>query len=137
MAMVLSFYGRDVDPGKLRDFLGRSASPLDWRVACQFPGMHSNLLKMEWHETQATRRKRITERLYKGLPSIVWVDYKNGAAGDHFVVIVGIAPNGHFVMNDPATPAGNGALHWQDPLNRIETSKQHYQIVDLLCIDPV
>jgi 6-phosphogluconolactonase/glucosamine-6-phosphate isomerase/deaminase len=92
---------------------------------------------MEWHEVAATRRKRIVDRLHKGLPSVVWVDYKNGAGGDHFVVIVGMAPNGHLIMNDPATPSGNGAMNWQDSGNRIETSRQHYKIVDLLCIDPV
>jgi hypothetical protein len=135
MAMVLAYYGREVDPGKLRDFLRGSACPLDWRAACQYPG--GTRLRMEWHENPSTRRKRIVERLHKGLPSIVWVDYKNGAAGDHFLVIVGMASNGHFLMNDPASPSGNGALHWQDTHNRIETSRQHYRIVDLLCIDSV
>jgi hypothetical protein len=133
MAMVLSFYGRDVNPGKLRDFLGRAACPLDWRAACAYPG--GPPLRMEWHEEASTRRKRIVQRLNKGLPSIVWVDYKNGAAGDHFLVIVGMMPNGHLIMNDPATPSGNGALHSRDPKNHIETSTQHYKIVDLLCVD--
>jgi hypothetical protein len=146
MAMVMAYYGRDVNPGTLNEYLGRTSflgrtSMLNWQAACGFKADMGPHLVAQWIDDSRTYRDRINKRIAKGLPSVAHVDYgRDGdAAGNHFIVIVGRAPDGSLVMNDPAVPGGNGALHWQDRQNRIEYTSRGggYRIVDLCAIDAV
>ena len=143
MAMVMAYYGRDVKPGQLRGYLGSCF--VDWNRACECGGgNHSPVLTTHWDVDKpgyqvSSRRHNIMARLAKGLPTIAWVDYKGARGegnGDHFVVVVGVAPDGSLIMNDPAAQSG-GALHWQDRNNRIETCSKKYKIVGLCSINAV
>ena len=143
MAMVMAYYGRDVKPGQLRGYLGSCF--MDWNRACQCGGgNHSPVLTTQWDIDKpgyqvSSRRPKIMARLAKGLPTIAWVDYKGARGegnGDHFVVVVGVAPDGSLIMNDPAAQS-SGASHWQDRNNRIETCSKKYKIVGLCSIDAV
>ncbi len=76
----------------------------------------------------------LSERIEKNLPTLVRVDYETdpGLKYNHFVVCVGKTTDGDFIMNDPATSAGNGYKYVSDDNIIQKTSrKSGYNIVQL------
>jgi len=76
----------------------------------------------------------LSKRIKQDLPTMVRVDYKTDAnlTYNHFVVCVGEAENGDFVMNDPATRNGDGYENMvDDNIIQRTTRKSGYSIVQL------
>lgn len=146
VAMVLGFFGKQLDPGSLNQWLIRNGGyvgcAVNWRVAFQAharEGVHLTVANPMYTNVRDFRRILLS-RIEKNLPTLVDVDYgrDRDQIGNHYVVIAGCTPDGRLIMNDPATPAGNGALHWQDRQNCIETTTRAsgYRIVSLCLVNP-
>lgn len=146
VAMVLKYYGRDVDPGTLDAWLdtnsGYSGDALRFDKAITFHEDQSDpKLKYERRDltAEADYRPIIEQRVQQDLPTILGVHYagRQGTSTDHFVVVVGLTEDGKFIINDPGTRNGDGA---SDPSadNVIQTTTRHggYQIRSLRLIDP-
>ena len=147
ISMVLAYFGKNIDPGSLNQWLIRNGGyvgcAVNWHVAFQaHPNEGSRLAVNNPMYTNARDFRRILlARIEKNLPTLVDVDYgrDRDQIGNHYVVISGCTPDGRLIMNDPATPAGNGARHWQDRQNCIETTTRAngYRIVSLCLVNPV
>jgi len=123
VAMILKYYGRSkVTPLTLDQYLdehhGYAANrdAVIWAVALQHEAAgHTALIYGDGtNEIKVTDPAEmdviLSRRLLDNKPTLAHVAYtKNGiASGNHFVVIVGQTPDGHWIMNDPATRLGDG-----------------------------
>lgn len=145
IAMFLRYYGRNVDPGTLNDWLyrngGYSGSCVIWSQV--FRAFENQGQRLVLHNHMFTDRSKFRSILYnridKGVPTIVDVDYGRDAdsIGNHYVVVVGRTADGGLLMNDPAAAAGNGAMHPASQ-NVIEhtTRGGGYNIVSLCLVNP-
>ena len=116
-AMVLAFYGQDIDPGRLNAFLTDNGgyTPEGW---------------LYW-EKAADFRPGLARRAYEGLPSydlidsnlergnpvIIRIRFPNGIT--HFVVIVGKA-GFDYLIQDPASGGANGVYPLKNLVPEIE-----------------
>jgi peptidoglycan hydrolase-like protein with peptidoglycan-binding domain len=143
VAMVLKYYGRNVNPGTLDRYLdandGYDKNSVKWGVSFKC-GESEDLPEItfsKFERSKANFASVLDDRIKNNLPTIAQVDYGSDAntKGNHFVVIVGRTKDG-YIMNDPATRRGDGA---SDPRadNIVETTrrKQGYEIVSLRLFD--
>lgn len=145
IAMVLRYYGRNVDPGSLNNWLasnnGYSGSCVIWsQVFRAFDNQGQRLVLNNHMFTDRTKfRSILYKRIEKGIPTIVDIDYGRDAdtVGNHYVVVVGRTADGSLIMNDPAAAAGNGTLH-PNSENLIEHTSRGggYNIVSLCLVNP-
>lgn len=108
-AMVLSFYGADVDPGRLNRFVTDTKGYTDagwlyWEAAAAYP---PSLVEKAYED--APSYFLIDWNLLHGNPVIVRLRYPNGIT--HFVVIVG-KKGWDYLVRDP----GSGGLRGVYPL---------------------
>lgn len=143
IAMILRFYGRDVDPGNLDAFLdangGYSGNSVVWSVAGKFMQTASD--KLKYHSKsgdQAELRHILAKRVEANRPTMVRVDYgiDTDLTYNHFVVCVGITADGKILMNDPATRHGDGYYHQDDNILEAVTRKGGYRLVKIDYYDP-
>lgn len=141
VAMCLKFYGHDVDPKSLDEYLdehsGYSGDCVTWQVAfdCGSTAGKKKLTFQDFVADRAEFAPTLDTRLAANLPTIAWVDYGSDAdqAGNHFVVVVGRLKNGEYVMNDPASTSGSGAADSSDDnLLNLTSRKQGYSVVKLI-----
>lgn len=141
VAMCLRFFGHDVDPKAVDEYLddhsGYQGDSVIWQTALDAgstPGK-KKLTFEKFVSDKAQFEPVLQARLAANLPTIAWVDYGSdaGQAGNHFVVAVGRLASGQFVMNDPASTSGNGAADPSDDNLFNKTSrKQGYNVVKLI-----
>ena len=104
-AMVLAFYGQDIDPGRLNAFLSENDgyTPQGWlyweKAADYLPG----LVRHAYEDLPSYFL--IDSNLVRGNPVIVRVHLPNGIT--HFVVIVGKA-GFDYLIQDPASGGASG-----------------------------
>jgi hypothetical protein len=132
IAMVLRYFGKNLDPGMLNNWLGKNGgycgSAVVWHQAFQ---AHPNegqklIIKDTMYRERSNFRKILYHRIKNHIPTLVDVDYgrDRDTEGNHYVVVVGRRPDGSLIMNDPATPSGNGAIHWRDKYNIIDKTQR-------------
>jgi hypothetical protein len=144
VAMILKFFGRNVTPGTLDEFLDREGgydgNSVKWLVAGKCGQTPSNKLKYARNsQSPETLKSLLAERVNRNLPTMVRVDYASdpGIIYNHFVVCVGVTDQNEFVMNDPATRQGDAYANYCDD-NIIErtTRKGGYSVVQLDWYEP-
>jgi len=144
VAMVLKYYGRDVDPKQVDEHLdsnsGYVGDAVVWDVAFRCGATAGGLSFASRRVVTSNFKATLDERIGQHKPTIARVDYGTDSDGlyNHVVVIVGRHRDGHYIMNDPGSNAGNGATDPSDA-NLIEktTRKSGYTLVQLDLIDPV
>lgn len=148
IAMILGFYGRNVNPGLLDDYLdtnnGYSGNCVIWDTAGRY-GTSGSGPELEYGRMTSVQGKEkelealLSKRIDDGLPTMVRVDYGTdpGLTYNHFVVCIGKTEDGLFIMNDPAYRSGNGYQNMTDD-NIIQktTRKNGYTMVQLDYYDP-
>lgn len=143
VAMILKYFGRDVDPATLDEYLdkngGYSGNSVVWSVAFKH-GEKDNLPKLSYGSkvTGGAMAATLDDRIKKNLPTLARVDYKSDTdeTYNHFVVIVGKTKAG-YVMNDPGTSKGDGSTT-QSADNIIETTTRGgggYKLVEINLVD--
>jgi hypothetical protein len=137
--MILRFYGRELNPGILDDFLDRSegyvGNSVKWDVAGRCLESRNDKLKYSRKTgTEAKLHQILVERVQHNLPTMVRVDYgvDEDITYNHFVVCVGLTGDGKLIMNDPATRLGDGyANPGNDNVIELTSRKQGYKIVQI------
>jgi hypothetical protein len=133
VAMVLAYYGRDVDPLSLDQHLddnnGYAGEDITWPTGLSFRAAVGGpkLALTDYKFVDSTRfKEKIDQRIDENIPTIANVDYgdDSDADGNHWVVIVGRTEDGDFIMNDPGTAEGDGS---NDPTadNTIQKTTRH------------
>jgi hypothetical protein len=116
-AMVLNFYGDEIDPGKLNAFLGAHSgyTPqgwLYWEIAADFqPG------KVQKAYEDLPSYFLIDSNLLRGNPVIVRIRFPNGIT--HFVVVVG-KQGFSYLIQDPASGGNAGVYPLENLASKIE-----------------
>ncbi|MCS7024397.1 MAG: peptidoglycan-binding protein [Bryobacteraceae bacterium] len=146
IAMVLKFYGRDMDPGKLDAYLdanqGYVGNCVVWDKAFK-AGEKAGSPKLKVTQSNYTNQQHFSEvldtRLAKNWPTVAQVDYgtDNDTSGDHFVVVVGRSQDGYYIINDPGTSSGNGAANPTQSITQLgkSTRKGGLNLVRLVLFD--
>jgi hypothetical protein len=111
-AMVLAFYGQDIDPGRLNAFLSNSGgyTPQGWLYWERAADFQPGLARHAYEDLPSYFL--IDSNLARGNPVIVRILLPNGVT--HFVVIVGKA-GFDYLIQDPAS----GGAHGVYPLRRL------------------
>ena len=145
VAMILKFFGRNVTPGTLDEYLdsagGYDGDSVKWTVAGRCGQTSQNKLSYSRKRDNPEELKALlAERVGINLPTMVRVDYGTDPdiTYNHFVVCVGVTAQNEFVMNDPATREGDGYANLCDD-NIIQRThrKSGYRIVQLDWYGPV
>jgi Peptidase_C39 like family len=104
-AMVLAFYGQDIDPGRLNAFLSSNSgyTPQGWVYWEKAADYHPGLVRHTYEDLPSYWL--IDSNIALGNPVIVRVHLANGIT--HFVVIVGKA-GFDYLIQDPASGGANG-----------------------------
>jgi len=104
-AMVLVFYGQDVDPGRLNAFLSskNGYTPQGWLYWEKAADYHPGLVRHAYEDLPSYWL--IDSNIARSNPVIVRVHLANGIT--HFVVIVGKA-GFDYLIQDPASGGANG-----------------------------
>jgi hypothetical protein len=144
VAMVLKYYGRDVDPKILDEHLdnnsGYQGDAVVWDVAFRCGAVAGGVTFSSRRVVTSNFKTVLDERISQNKPTIARVDYGTDDDGlyNHVVVIVGRHKDGHYIMNDPASSAGDGVADPSD-INLLEktTRKSGYTLTQLDCFDPV
>jgi len=104
-AMVLAFYGQDIDPGRLNSFLSESGgyTPQGWLYWEKAADYQPGLARHAYEDLPSYFL--IDSNLMRGNPVIVRVHLANGVT--HFVVIVGKS-GFDYLIQDPASGGRNG-----------------------------
>ena len=104
-AMVLAFYGEDIDPGRLNSFLSSIGgyTPQGWLYWEKAAEYHPGLARHAYEDLPSYFL--IDSNLERGNPVIVRVRLSNGIT--HFVVIVG-KDGFDYLIQDPASGGVNG-----------------------------
>jgi len=110
-AMVMAFYGADVDPGRLNRFVRETGgfTPqgwLYWEAAAEYPGASA-----EKAYEDAPSYSLIDQNLLRGNPVIVRIRFPSGMT--HFVVIVG-KRGFDYLIRDPGSPGERGVYALKD-----------------------
>jgi Peptidase_C39 like family len=108
-AMVLAFYGQDIDPGRLNEFLSENDgyTPQGWLYWEKAADYQPGLARKAYEDLPSFLL--IDSNLARGNPVIVRIHLPNGLT--HFVVIVGKA-GFDYLIQDPAS----GGVHGVYPL---------------------
>jgi Peptidase C39 family len=115
-AMVLRFYGADVDPGRLNEFLieREGYTPQGWvyweKAAELEPAVHQ-------HYEDLPSQFLIDENLIRGNPVIVRVQLRRGLT--HFVVITG-KQGFDYLIQDPARPQQTAAYPLRELVPQVD-----------------
>jgi Peptidase_C39 like family len=111
-AMVLAFYGQDIDPGRLNDFLSNSGgyTPQGWLYWEKAADYQPGLARHAYEDLPSYFL--IDWNLQRGNPVIVRLHLLNGIT--HFVVVVGKA-GFDYLIQDPAS----GGAHGVYPLRQL------------------
>lgn len=138
IAMILRHFGRDINPGKLDEYLdthsGYSGNSVKWNVAGKCGETAKNKLKFKQKTGNTKSLKRVLlQRIEKNLPTMVRVDYgkDEGLTYNHFVIAVGITADEEIVMLDPGTRHGDGYADLKANIIERTSRKGGYQIVQL------
>lgn len=146
VAMVLKFYGREMDPGKLDAYLdshsGYSGNSVVWATALK-AGEKAGSPKLTVTQHNFSDKSKFPEtldsRLAKNWPTVAQIDYgdDSDSAGDHFVVVVGRSNDGYYVINDPGTSSGNGAANPSQSVTQLgkSTRRSGLNLVRLMLFD--
>jgi hypothetical protein len=104
-AMVLAFYGQDVDPGRLNAFLTNCGgyTPQGWLYWEKAADFHPGLVRHAYEDLPSYFL--IDSNLERGNPVIVRIRLPNGVT--HFVVIAG-KDGFDYLIQDPASGGVNG-----------------------------
>jgi hypothetical protein len=104
-AMVLAYYGQDVDPGRLNAFLTNSGgyTPEGWLYWEKAADFHPGLARHAYEDLPSYFL--IDSNLERGNPVIVRIHLPNGIT--HFVVITG-KDGFDYLIQDPASGGVNG-----------------------------
>jgi hypothetical protein len=104
-AMVLAFYGQDVDPGRLNAFLSNCGgyTPEGWLYWEKAADFHPGLVRHAYEDLPSYFL--IDSNLERGNPVIVRIRLPNGIT--HFVVIAG-KDGFDYLIQDPASGGVNG-----------------------------
>jgi hypothetical protein len=104
-AMVLAFYGQDVDPGRLNAFLTNCGgyTPQGWLYWEKAADFHPGLVRHAYEDLPSYFL--IDSNLERGNPVIVRIHLANGIT--HFVVIAG-KDGFDYLIQDPASGGVNG-----------------------------
>ena len=104
-AMVLAFYGEDIDPGRLNAFLSDSGgyTPQGWLYWEKAADYHPGLARHAYEDLPSYFL--IDSNLERGNPVIVRIHLLNGVT--HFVVIAG-KDGFDYLIQDPASAGVNG-----------------------------
>jgi len=127
-AMVLSYYGRDIDPGRLNAFLSNNGgyTPQGWLYWEKAAEYQQRTATSDKQKGGALVRKAyedlpsyylIDSNLVRGNPVIVRVHLPNGVT--HFVVITGKA-GFDYLIQDPASGGVNGVYPLRELAGEIE-----------------
>lgn len=146
IAMVLKFYGRDMDPGKLDAYLdankGYVGNGVVWSTALKAgEKAGSPKLTVTQHNFGETAKfpETLDSRLAKNWPTIAQLDYgdDSNTTGDHFVVVVGRSHDGYYIINDPGTSKGNGAANPGESVTQLgkSTRRGGLNLVRLMLFD--
>jgi Peptidase_C39 like family len=104
-AMVLAFYGQDIDPGRLNAFLSDSGgyTPQGWLYWEKAADYHPGLVRHAYEDLPSYFL--IDSNLERGNPVIIRIHLPNGVT--HFVVIAG-KDGFDYLIQDPASGGVNG-----------------------------
>jgi hypothetical protein len=104
-AMVLAFYGQDIDPGRLNAFLSECGgyTPQGWLYWEKAADYHPGLVRHAYEDLPSYFL--IDANLERGNPVIVRIHLPNGVT--HFVVIAG-KDGFDYLIQDPASGGVNG-----------------------------
>ena len=104
-AMILAFYGQDVDPGRLNAFLTNCGgyTPEGWLYWEKAADFHPGLVRHAYEDLPSYFL--IDSNLERGNPVIVRIHLANGVT--HFVVIAG-KDGFDYLIQDPASGGVNG-----------------------------
>jgi Peptidase C39 family len=104
-AMVLAFYGQDIDPGRLNAFLTNCGgyTPEGWLYWEKAADFHPGLVRHAYEDLPSYFL--IDSNLERGNPVIVRIRLPNGVT--HFVVIAG-KDGFDYLIQDPASGGVNG-----------------------------
>jgi hypothetical protein len=124
-AMVLAFYGIDLDPGRLNEFLslhdGYTAEGwLRWEVAADFA---DGKAKHAYEDLPSFFL--IDNNLLRGNPVIIRLRLPSGVT--HFVVIVG-KRGLHYLIQDPASGGDNGVYPLDQLTPKIEALRFYQRL---------
>ena len=144
VAMTLRFFGREIDPALLDAHLdehdGYAGDSIKWNTALSFDRNTGPLLRYDRAGgSPEFLLSLLGERIEKNLPTMLRVDYGSDSdlAYNHFVMGVGLTPDGQVLMNDPATSRGDG---YEDPTDenilQRTSRKQGYGLVQLDWYEP-
>jgi hypothetical protein len=116
-AMVLAFYGQDVDPGRLNAFLSSNDgyTPQGWLYWEKAADYHPGQARHAYEDLPSYFL--IDSNLERGNPVIVRIHLSNGIT--HFVVIVG-KDGFDYLIQDPASGGVNGVYPLQKLAPEIE-----------------
>lgn len=146
IAMILKYYGRDMDPKKLDEYLddhnGYSGDNVVWATALkagEVAGKPKLTLTNAFFSDSAQFATVLAQRIAKNWPTLAHLDYGSdvNVTGDHWVVVVGRNANGNFIINDPGTSQGNGAANPGQKITIIgeSTRKSGLNLVRLCLFD--
>jgi hypothetical protein len=116
-AMVLAFYGQDIDPGRLNTFLTTSGgyTPQGWLYWEKAADYHPGRARHAYEDLPSYFL--IDSNLLRGNPVIVRIHLPNGVT--HFVVVVGKA-GFDYLIQDPASGGINGVYPLRKLASEIE-----------------
>jgi Peptidase_C39 like family len=116
-AMVLAYYGQDIDPGRLNAFLSESDgyTPQGWLYWEKAAAFHPGLARRAYEDLPSYYL--IDSNLERGNPVIVRIHLDNGVT--HFVVIVG-KDGFDYLIQDPASRGTNGVYPLRELAREIE-----------------
>ena len=116
-AMVLAFYGQDIDPGRLNAFLSDNGgyTPEGWLYWEKAADFHRGLARHAYEDLPSYFL--IDSNLEHGNPVIIRIRLPNGIT--HFVVIVGKA-GFDYLIQDPSTRGANGVYPLRNLAPEIE-----------------
>ncbi len=116
-AMVLAYYGQDIDPGRLNAFLSNNSgyTPEGWLYWEKAADYRPGLVRHAYEDLPSYRL--IDSNLARGNPVIVRIRLLNGIT--HFVVIVG-KTGFDYLIQDPASGGVNGVYPLRELARHIE-----------------
>ena len=116
-AMLLAFYGQDIDPGRLNAFLSNNQgyTPEGWLYWEKAADYRPGLVRHAYEDLPSYWL--IDSNLARGNPVIVRIHLTNGIT--HFVVIVGKA-GFDYLIQDPASGGVNGIYPLRELAREIE-----------------
>ena len=125
-AMVLAFYGQDIDPGRLNAFLSDSGgyTPEGWLYWEKAADFHPGLARHAYEDLPSYFL--IDSNLERGNPVIIRIRLPNGIT--HFVVIVGKA-GFDYLIQDPASGGANGVYPLRNLAPEIEALRFYERLL--------